>query len=263
MRYDIKNYGFVAPTIEKSHAILGGAISLPKEIIQADRQWDAYLPDYEPQSGNGWDTDGCSIWGTFNAEEFLEKKKRGGDPNHSERHVYIGTHTRPPGNDPHVIAEWISANGLVDQSDLPFTATFEEFIQPDPLPTAITSKATLWHNQNDFRNEWVFNGDVPPEDKKTAMMEALQYSPLGVSVTAWIEGPDGIYVSNGIPNCHWCVCYGFTDKGWKIFDSYDHSQKIYSFDADISFSKRYYLAPVAPIVTPLSFCARMKSVFGF
>lgn len=258
----IKNYGFVRPTIEKSHAMLGGAISLPKEIIQADRQWDAYMPVYEPQSAVGWDTDGCSIWGTLNAEAFLEKKKYGGNPNHSERHVYIGTHTRPPGNDPHIIAEWISANGLVDQTDLPMTATYDEFIQPDPLPQSIVSKAAIWKEGNDFRSEWVFDLDISIADKTTAMMEALQYSPLGVSVTAWIPGPDDIYISNNEPNCHWCVCYGFTDKGWKIFDSYDHSQKIYSFASDIDFCKRYYLAPItAALVEKQSFISRIRAFF--
>jgi hypothetical protein len=77
------------------------------------------------------------------------------------------------------------------------------------------------------------------------MKEALKYSPLGVSVTAWYE-EDGVYVDRGQLNNHWCVCYGYIeDEGetyWKIFDSYDHSTKMLHPDHNISFCKRYSLS---------------------
>lgn len=242
------NFGFVPPIIESDHYVLGGAVSLPTVILQPDRQWDAFLPDYEPQFGDGWDTYGCSIWGTENATEILDYRVNGEKKNYAERPVYIGTHTRPPGNDPHVIAEWIRKNGLVDEYVLPMTPTFEEFITPDPLPDTIIVAGGLWAKRSNFGHEWVFLNNVSKEEKKTRMMESLQYSPLGVSVTAWYE-EGGIYVDQGFPNTHWCTCYGFTDRGWKIFDSYDHSQKIYSFDSEISFCKRYTIGNRATVPT--------------
>jgi len=244
----IKNYGFVAPkTIEHKEYVLGGVYSLPQVNIQPNRQWDDFLPEYEPQFGENWDTFGCTIWGTENALEILEYRLRGIKKNYSERSVYIGTNTRPPGNDPHVIAEWIRDNGLVDDSDLPMAKSFEEFITPDPLPREIIKKGKSWASQNSFGHQWVFRGSESPEEKTNRMMDELQRSPLGISVSAW-EEQDGIYIDGGNPNNHWCVCYGHTEKGWKIFDSYDHSRKIYSYDSEISFCKRYTIStkPLRP-----------------
>ncbi len=243
MKHQLRNYGFDPKSIviEDEHFVLGGAVSLPQEILQPDRQWDAFLPVFEPQSQPMWDTDGCTIFGTDNAIEILHKRKFGEERNYSDRFVYIGTKTRPPGNDPHKVADWIRDNGLIDETELPMTATYEEFITPDPLSLPLLGRGQAWRKQYEFGHEWVFKGDISREDKITKMMEALQYSPLGVSVTAWIEGPDGVFIDGGNPNTHWCVCFGFTLQGWKIFDTYDQSVKIYSFDSNISFCKRYSL----------------------
>lgn len=259
----IRNYGFDPKSIviEPKHYVLGGAFSLPMVVLQVDKQWDAFMPTYEPQFGNGWDTDGCTIWGTQNALEFLEKRVFGTDNDHSERAVYIGTHTRPPGNDPHVIAEWIRDNGVVDQTQLPMTSTYEEFIAPDPLPATLIAQGNIWANKKyEYGHEWVFNSNIPHQDKINKMMDALQYSPLGVAVTAWFQDADGIYRDHGQPNCHWCVCFGFTDKGWKVFDSYDQSVKIYSFDSEISFCKRYHIAARAADVQRGFFTSLFKAL---
>lgn len=250
------NYGFIAPVIEKDHFVLGGAASLMTVILQPDGQWDEYMPDYEPQYGEGWDTDGCTIWGTENALEFLFSRAFSLKKNFSERAVYIGTHTRPPGNDPHVVIEWIRGNGLVDNNRLPMTSGFEEFITPDPLTKPLLAEMGVFKSRYSVGHEWVFTGDHAKDDKINRMLEALQYSPLGVSVTAWFEGEDGIYRDEGRPNCHWCVCFGYDaeKRAWKIFDSYDQSVKLYSWDSEISFCKRYSLAentdaPVKPVAS--------------
>lgn len=78
------------------------------------------------------------------------------------------------------------------------------------------------------------------EEKTKLIKEHLKYSPLGVSVTAWSE-KDGVYVDNGQRNTHWTMLYGWTDKGWKIYDSYAPHRKILSFDHNIEVSKRYSL----------------------
>ncbi len=249
MKHQLRNYGFDPKTIiiEDEHFVLGGAVSLPQEILQPDRQWDAFLPVFEPQSQPTWDTDGCTIFGTLNAKDVLHKRKFGTESNDSDRFVYNGTETVPPGNDPHKVADWIHNNGLIPEADLPMTETYEEFITPRPLSLNLINEGKNWLKHYDFGHEWVFKSDVSHDDKITKMMEALQYSPLGVSVTAWIEGPDGIFIDEGNPNTHWCVCFGFTDKGWKIFDTYDQSVKIYSFDSNISFCKRYSLNEITQV----------------
>lgn len=258
----IVNYGFDPSTItiESEHFVYGGVASLPEVNLQPSKQWDAFLPDYEPQFGEGWDTFGCTVWGTLNATEILDHRVNGKKQNYAERPVYIGTHTRPPGNNPHTIAEWIRGNGLVDELDLPMTSTFDAFVLPDPLPKVITAKGGLWRDRSDFGHQWVFQNNISHEEKTFKMMAELERSPLGVSVSAWYEDGD-IYSDQGLPNNHWCACYGFTDKGWKIFDSYDHSKKIYSFDSEISFCKRYHLKQRSPYVLPQSRFDWVKDIF--
>lgn len=235
-----KDFGFVRPKIDQTHYMLGGLGSLPKTIVQPDGQWGAYLPQYEPQFGGGWDTDGCTVWGTQNAIETLVRKLCGREDNYSERYTYILAGVRPPGGDPHVVAETIRKQGLISQSELPMTQNFNEFITPDPMLAGYLAKGKNWLNAFVFGHDWVYTKEPAKTDRTILIKEALTYSPVAVSVTAWYE-KDGIYVDQGRPNCHWCVCYGWTDKGWKIFDSYDQSLKIYSFDSSIEFAKRYLL----------------------
>jgi hypothetical protein len=261
----IKNYGFVAPVIESHHYVLGGAVSLPGLILQPSRQWDAFLPKYEPQFGDGWDTHGCTVWGTQNAIEILEKRLFGHDKDYSERYNYIIIGIRPPGSDPHLVAESIRKVGLVDNGLLPLTKTYEDFVQPSPMTRSILLTGMNYLKYRNFGHEWVFTGDMDKQKKINLMMDALQYSPLGVSVSAWFQDTDGIFRDHGQPNGHWCVCYGHTDKGWKIFDSYDQSTKVYSYDSEISFCKRYHLTGIDAITRPTlwqKITAIFKKVFN-
>lgn len=235
----INNYGLVTSDITSDHYILGGFSSVPKNVLQPDGQWDAYLPLYEPQAEK-FETAGCTVWGTQNAIEILYKKLFGVEPNYSERFTYNIVPVRPPGADPHVTCEAIRKNGIVEASILPITDTFDDFCTPYPMSGSLLAKGQFWLKKHVFMHEWVFSGDIPKNERITKIKDALRYSPLGVSVTAWHKEGD-VYVDNGKPNNHWCVCYGWTRKGWKIFDSYDHSTKIVSFDHNICFVKRFFL----------------------
>lgn len=230
-------YGFVKPEIAPDQYILGAVGALPDTILQPDGQWDSYLPIYEPQFEN-FETWGCTCWGTLNAIEILLKRIEGVEYNYAERFPYNIVGIREPGSDPHTVCEVTRKNGLVPNNVLPMTSTYEEFTQPDPMTDKYLSIGRHWLSKYDFKHSWVFKGDVSKQEKTNRMMRELTLSALCVSVTAWNKNGDN-YVDNGLPNNHWCVCYGWTGQGWKIFDSYDHSTKIYSFDSEISFCKRF------------------------
>lgn len=232
-----KNYGLdTIPEITRDHFVFGGLNSLPQDILQPDGQWDDFLPTYEPQFGGDWDTDGCTVWGTQNAIEILTKRLLGGEPNFSERFTYNLVPVRPPGSDPHKVIESIRNCGLVSNDELPMTGTYEEFLTPSPMSENLLNEGKQWLGLHKLGHEWV---PVNIENLK----KNLTYSPLGVAVTAWNQDADGIYRDQGMPNCHWCACYGFDDekRAWKIFDSYDQSKKLYSYDSLISCAKRYSL----------------------
>jgi len=237
-----KKYGFIPPVIESNHYVLGGASSLPKIILRPDANWEPYLPLYEPQFNANYDTDGCSVWGTENALETLFKHLTGNDANYSERYIYILGKVQPPGADVHHIAEVIRAQGMINDILLPFTASFQEFLQPDPMKVDYLVTGQQWLTKYQFGHEWVYTGITDQAIRLKLLKEALQYSPIGISVTAWYQNVDGRYYSPaGIPNCHWCVCYKIDEEGIHVFDSYDQSKKILTLDHDISFAKRYLL----------------------
>jgi hypothetical protein len=245
------NYGFIEPKLKATHYVLGGFTSLPKTILQPDGQWDKYLPLYEPQAEK-YETYGCTVWGTENALEVLESRLTGIEPNYDEKYIYNTVPVRPPGADPHAVCDAIREVGLIPNRTMP--DTFEAFCTPTPPSKDDLTKGGEWLKKWNFGHEWVFT-NVDKKTRVQLMKQALQYSPLGVSVTAWFE-EDGIYVDRGLPNTHWCMAYGYTDKivtvgketitetFWKVFDSYDHSLKILHPDHNIYYCKRYSLEPV-------------------
>lgn len=231
------NHGYIKPVRKATDYKLG---RLGEEVLVPNGDWFNWIPLYEPQYGNGFDTNGCTIWGTQNALETLLKRITGKDFNFSERHVYIGTGTRPPGNDPFTIGEWIRKNGMVSETLLPFTQTFEEFIQPDPLPDSITKEARKFLDEYDIGQEYVFDDSMSFEERTKAITQALKYSPLGISVFAWVKDENGLYYRpSGAPDCHWCVLIGEDDTRYVVLDSYDQSIKHVRKDMDFSTVIRY------------------------
>lgn len=237
----MKDYGFVQPILDELHYIAGAFSPIPKIVLEPNGQWDDSIPVYEAQKlEDGEDEDGCSVWGTENAIEFLMKKLNGKDFNYSERYIYNVSNTLPPGNDPHVIAETVRNFGLIDEAMLPITKTLDDFIKPRPMNEVFIKLGKQWLDDYDFKHEWLFVKGMEKESRTERMKEYLLYSPLGISVTAWIMENE-VYVDYNEPNNHWCVCFGWNDRGWKVFDSYDQSVKIVSFDHNIQYCKRYFI----------------------
>jgi len=235
----MKNYGFVRPTIDDTHYLAG---TLPKVILQDNADWTDYLPQYEPQFNANFDSDGCTVWGSENGIETYIKKLTSLDENYSERYIYILSNIIPPGGDPHKVMETIRSYGMIPNSALPMTQNFVEFLQPKPMTQDYLSIGQKWLDEFDFKHEWIISKPTKTDDRVSLIKEYLKYSPICVSVTAWHQDGD-VYVDKGQPNCHWCLCYGFDDekRAWKIFDSYDQSTKLYSYDSNIEFAKRLYI----------------------
>ena len=256
----IKNYGlkFTEPELRDPNAyILGGLVSLPKIVLQEDGQWDDYLPITEYQAPN-YETFACTCYGTTSILEILLKKIEGKEYNFAERYPYNIAEIEPPGADPHVIANILKDNGLVNQIELPMPDTLEEYKSPRPMTAQYLVKGNLFPYK--IGHEFVFKRSDSQEVKIINMKECLNYSPLGVSVTAWQE-QDGVYVDNDQPNTHWTIIYGWNDKGWKCFDSYPPYHKIVSFDHHIEVAKRYTLVKKTPSKN-YWFVDIIKRIFG-
>lgn len=236
----MKNYGFrPEDVVIKPEDFKFGDNKLEGEVLVRDGQWDSYLPIYEPQAEK-YETSGCTIWGTLNCLETLYNRLFSIEPNYAERYNYILANITIHGANPNDGCESVRKQGVIEQKYLPVPNTYEEFVTPKPMIERYLKLGREWLSGHQFGHDWVLTGNETQEQRIIKIKTALQYSPIGASVSAWVE-KDGVYVDGGMPNNHWVMIYGHTDKGFKVFDSYTHEKKIISYDHKIQFAKRYSL----------------------
>lgn len=257
MKNEIKNYGFDASKVEldSTQYLAGSTSKLGDSILQADGDWTPYIPAYEPQFTAGYDTYGCTCFGTQNAIEMLMKKIHGGEFNFSERFNYILANIRPPGADPHKVAEVIRTKGLINQELLPLAPSYEEFIQPDPMEQKYLDIGNEFLKDKEIRHEWIFTNNPKKADRIALLNHYLKRGTVCVSVTAWYQDDKGLYADNGQPNTHWCTLIRIDEENGEyypvIIDSYDmilygkstaYVKKLHP-DHQIYMAKRYNIVP--------------------
>lgn len=262
-----KNYGFIAPTIEEKHYVLG-ASPIVWEVLQPDGQWLDRLPSSEEQKKYGIETYNCTGFGTNRCKAILINRLAINDPESSERATGIFAGTKPPGNDPHTVAEAVRKNGFLPETMLPFstvvTSVLEYFSWKGAIEKYCRAAADLWLKRYEFLHEWVWVGDISLADKQARLKEALTHSPLGVSVYAWRQDGSGLYVKNpGDQDCHWTTLVGYVEGvHWIVDDSYPDSEgaeiKFLRWDFDFGFAKKYKVLPtgyqgtIKPTRNPIS-----------
>jgi hypothetical protein len=244
------NYGFVKPDIvlegDKAHFVLGSS-ALPKVVLRADRDWKPLAPTFEPQLKQ-FETYNCTAFATIKCVQMYMRALGLTVENYSDRWVGIIAGTLPPGNDPHKVAEAIRKHGLIPEAMLPFSealSNVEEYYSFKGADEKACRKAGQdWLIKFGFGHEWVFQGG---KDKQAKMLEALQYSPLGVSVYAW-EKQNGLFVKpSWADDNHWteCVLVDYVkNKYWVIFDTYLDDGEPYkklTWDYDFGYAKRYHI----------------------
>lgn len=210
-----------------------------------DRQWDDFLPCKEYQSKGGLETYNCTNYGTLNAIEILYKRLFNKEVNYSERYTGIMSGTTQEGNSIQNVIETIrKVCGLIPESLLPFDDsinTWDKYYSPKPMTQGLLDVGKAWLKQFQLGHEWIFTlGDG--KDRVKRLKECLQYSPIGVSVCAWTED-NGLYIKEpGDQDNHWVCCYGYEDgQYWKIFDSYDNTNKKLAWDYSFGYGKRFVL----------------------
>ena len=233
----IKNYGFKLNEVPDERAYKLGAVELPKNVLREDGQWSGWTPIDELQTTPRYDTYGCTIYATENIQQTLERFYFGKTSEYDERYNYNLVKVVPPGADPHDAAQSFKNDGVVSGL-LPITEAFEEYATPRPMPTKYVAQGIAHPYM--LLHQWLWQKPIDKETRTKLIKEYLQYSPLGVSVTAWSER-NGVYIDEGRRNTHWTMLYGWTDKGWLIFDSYAPHRKVLSFDHNIECAKRYQL----------------------
>jgi hypothetical protein len=237
----LKQYGFdPSKVVIKPEAWKFGS-NIPLDVLVHDGQWDDYLPTYEAQA-DVYETWGCTVWGGQNQIEILMNFLFGIEPNYYEGYNYNIAEITPPGGDPDTVCQSFKNYGLIPTMPMPMR--YEDFCKPRPMSEGLLLKGKEWLDQYTYRHEWVIPSN--PTKMKELIVSTLQYSPVGLSVTAWFKDSKGLYVDMDMPNTHWCVCYGYRydEQGrviLKIFDSYDQSTKELHPDHFVSFAKRIWI----------------------
>lgn len=233
----IKNTGLVFNKKKDPRAYVLGGGSLPEVVLKEDGQWDLWLPTAESQDIN-FETYACTVYGSLNAVEMLIKRITNFEQNFSDRFNFILAGIKPPGADPHDTLESIRERGVIDEELLPRTKTLAEYKKPNPMTPDLLEKGMEFPYE--IKHEYLWRGNPTKLEKLNLIKNALRFSPVCVSVTAWHE-KNGVFVDNGKPNNHWTLVFGYTSRGLKVFDSYDKHVKILSFDHNIQVAKRFHL----------------------
>jgi hypothetical protein len=239
---ETKKYGLIIEPIKPEDYVFGAANEIGGAEIQPDADWTPFLPPGEEQFNPKFDSQACASFGTVNAIEILKRRLFGQTENYSDRFVAKGSGTTPTGNSPHTVAEFIRKTGMVLETDYPFTLdldTWEKFYTD--LPRNIVALAQGFTAEFDFFHEYV--GTYP-----AALMNALKYGPIAISVFAWIRDENGFYYQPaGFQNNHWVVLVGFKEgQYWLVYDSYDIEErgeflKKVRWDHPFAIAKRYSL----------------------
>jgi len=173
------NYGFIAPEITPDNYVLGASNALPKVVLQADGNWEKFLPSTERQNINV-ETFNCTSFGTLNVLETIFKKIYGENINFSDRFLGIMAGTKPPGNDPHKVGEAARKEGIILEEILPFLgATWQEyysFLGGNKADCLIRGQQFL--NKYVLGHEWVFEAGHKKDLKLGLMQSYCSKAPL-------------------------------------------------------------------------------------
>jgi hypothetical protein len=216
MTTEYKNYGLIIKQKDPTGYVLGSG-QMPYEILQADGDWQNYLPEKEIQFTNGVEPFACVSYTILNCVEMLIKRKYGITRNYSDRFLAAISGTNNfRGNDPHAVCEFLRKIGVVPEEMYPFDATsFDDYYKP--IPQALVDLA------NDFNKEWDFKHEYVPEVHEE-ITKALKSSPLLVAVPAWFRNAEGLYYRPGtMPDNHaTTLIYERIGAFRRVFDSYEN-----------------------------------------
>jgi hypothetical protein len=221
------------------HWIFGSDLKIGGAPIQPDGNWTAYLPDPESQlDPAGFDPIACTAFGTLNAVEILDKRLYGQNRNFSDRFLAKVSGNTQAGNSPHKVAETLRKGGTPNETDWPFPPTIRTWAEfYADIPQATQTLAQAFIDEFAFAHEWV----VP---QPQYLKQALQFSPVCVSVCAWYQDNDGYYYKpRGMIDTHWCTIVAYKDNDyWLVFDSYDPTNlKRVRWNTEFQMAKRYSL----------------------
>jgi len=209
----------------KEWGLAGGVSGVSENVLRPDGQWDDFLPEFESQWKDGFDTYACVTFSALNCIETLVKVRYDKDINKSDRFVAKMSDTRCGyGNWLYKVADTIKEQGSCDEVDYPFSDGLVCETYYAEIPEDLKLKAKLLIEDYDIKWEWAYN---------YTLQEGLTYAPL--QVTIWAYGKrdsNDIYQHPGTTKSnHAVMLYGYKEgEYWKIYDHYANKFKKLAWD---------------------------------
>lgn len=195
------------------------------KVVRPDGQWLDYIPEYETQLKQ-IDPYTCVSFSALSALEIYAKAVHSLDINKSDKFTGVMSGTIPyKGNSFRNVAESIKRDWTVDEEVYPYNdTTIDSYFKPVPQAIKDIALADKPNYQYFYRyalTTWYFDNNDTRE-KEDVIVEALQYTPLQISIKYPTKKPvKGVYQAEHGEN-HAVVLVGFVyGKEWIIFDSYD------------------------------------------
>lgn len=208
------NYGYIHSPAPSS-AWMFGAVKRP--VLSKERDFTKFLPTYETQIGNGFDSMSCVSFAALNNLELLLLAKYGLVENWSDRFTAKMSGTTRQGNTFWNVAESIRKDdGIVQEPLWPKAGTsFDEYMSP--VPSEVKKIGIKSLDLYEISYEFV------TPDVET-MFNALQYGPLEVAVYAWNRPLNGVYTRTHERGNHAVTLFRADyGKAWYVYDHYDQS----------------------------------------
>lgn len=240
MKYEPLGGGLIIEESDKDYVF--GSGQLTGKVIRPDGDWSAYIPQHEDQRKRDIESSACATFGTINCIEILmEEMGLGKDFDYSERFIALLSGTTKQGNSPTKVAEAIRKYGLIPQSMMPFDdsiKSWEDFMSWKGVDKdKCLAAGRQWLKRYEFGYDLVWKGDISPEDKAKLMDEARKYSPLGISVFAWLSDNGIYYKLSGADDNHWVAQH----KKDTALDTYDPYEKKLRTNYDHMIALRYVI----------------------
>ena len=239
MNKEIKNYGLKLEPIASDNYIFGASPLSGMPDVLPSGDWRPYSVKYEPQTlPSGEETSGCTVWGGQTQSEILLKYLTGIEHNFDEQFNYNTCEIEYPGADPQLYYE-SQRKQFLTEGKFPPANTLAEFKKPRPMTDEYLNEARKFGYI--IGHEWLWTNNPTKEARLNLLRTGLKKSPVAISVSAWASDANNLYINNGIPNNHWCVCLFIDGDVPVVFDTYDKSIKRLHPDHQIQVAKVIYV----------------------
>lgn len=211
------NTNFKYPQLETIvPAFKFGSNKIKGTILREDGDWRDYLPPFELQERYGIESSACFIEAQQHAIANIQEEQYDlPDQNYASRFNVIFSNASPEGGDPLLAADSFRHDGLIPEEMLPFTDYIQSWQEFNSFKGG-DEKACI-EKGREFTRKWnlkydvVFERNDSIEEKYDKLREALKFSPVPMSVSAWYLKGDEYVKPQGARDNHLVLCVYLDD----------------------------------------------------